>query len=458
MIPRRRLLPCAVLIAFLGTAAPAFAATVGAAYTGVGGDAGGLVFIFTAEPGETNEVIAEPAAETAVVFRDPRNPVTLAAYSPGCDQIDDHAVRCSTEAAYSFDGMRLELGDGDDAAAVHGPTGATLEGGDGNDTLRGSDHADWLSGGRGRDYADGGLGSDRLNNNAWQEAEPPETDVWVGGPGVDTLLYRGSLHQVRVDLTNSAPVGAEGELDQASGIENIEGGEQADDLRLGPAGGTLRGGSGADSLLGSGRPDTIFAQGDDEVAAGGGADTIEVDTSYHYPEYGTPRIDCGSLMDRVVFTNLIPPPPGSDMRTGLDARLARDCEAVAARWPDEDRALAWRSGDVDLRARWVRPTQLRLPNGSYYPPLWARLHLADRQASRKTRLASTPRPGDGRMLLRLTRLGVRKLRPGRRHRALLTIQFGRRFRGGYEQAEGMPVRMTAWIRVPRRRYRWSIGT
>jgi hypothetical protein len=437
-----------LIAAAVMTTSSAHAASVRAAYTG-----NGWVFVLTADPGEVNDVTANPDGDSAVILHDAGNPLRPAEFS-FCTQVDANTLRCDTEQSYSFHGVRLELGDGDDTATISGPKGATLDGGDGDDTLRGGDGSDLLLGGRGRDYADGGNGGDRFWNNSWQEAEPPEADVWIGGSGHDTLSYHGSLHAVHVDLTSPEPVGADGEFDHVSSIESSEGGEGSDLLRLGPAGGTLRGNSGADTLVGSARGDTIHAQGNDDVVAGGGGDVIEVDTFYDRPEQGIPQIDCGALLDRIVFANLVTPPSGVT-RPGRDAELASDCEAVAGRWPGDEPG-PW-SGDVDFRARWVRPSRLRLPNELYYPPLWVRVHLADRPPAGGTRLGFTAEPGDGRMVLRLTRLGVRKLRPGRRHRVVVTIQFGERYRNGGQDAEGEPVRMTAWIKVPRLPQRWSIG-
>jgi Ca2+-binding RTX toxin-like protein len=108
-----------------------------------------------------------------------------------------------------------------------------LEGGEGNDQLEGDSGNDVLEGGRGRDTLSGGTGADTLMGGHGNDflrvavGEASVGDVYVGGPGDDTLVLFAA-HSGENTLT----LGAE----SLSGIETIR---VAKNSGLSPAGGRI---------------------------------------------------------------------------------------------------------------------------------------------------------------------------------------------------------------------------
>ncbi|MEX0282836.1 MAG: spondin domain-containing protein, partial [Arenibacterium sp.] len=165
----------------------------------------------------------------------------------------------------------LNGADGDDT--LSGRRGAdTLNGGNGNDTLNGGRGADTLEGGTGNDILNGGRGNDTLSGGGG-------VDVINGGAGIDTNSFAninlgapdpaiaGVTVVLNADGTGTASYnggGGNGPLIEESftGIENITGSSNNDDIRaLGAAPNAINGGAGDDFIAGGGGTD--FLKGGD---------------------------------------------------------------------------------------------------------------------------------------------------------------------------------------------------
>ena len=161
----------------------------------------------------------------------------------------------------------LNGGDGDDTL-IGGRGADTLNGGNGNDTLNGGRGADTLEGGAGNDILNGGRGNDVLSGGGG-------VDTINGGAGIDTNSFANinlgaadpSIAGVSVvlnaDGTGTASYnggGGNGPLIEESftGIENITGSSNNDDIRaLGAAPNAIDGGDGDDFIAGGGGTDFL---------------------------------------------------------------------------------------------------------------------------------------------------------------------------------------------------------
>jgi Ca2+-binding RTX toxin-like protein len=161
-----------------------------------------------------------------------------------------------------------------------------------------------LAGGAGDDVLRGGSGKDVLSGDADGPPGPiPYTTVLTesgaignddidGGPGVDTLTFRGRATDVAVDLTAGSSAGAGGERDRVAGVEDVSGGD-GDDLLIGDAGvNRIEGDSGDDRIDGRGGNDYLLGNlvpntnefgigytppdpGADTLRGGAGDDTLD---------------------------------------------------------------------------------------------------------------------------------------------------------------------------------------
>jgi hypothetical protein len=168
------LIAIAAALAVLVIATPAQAASVSMA---------GTTAVFTAAPGELNDVDARLNDDGSVQIADRNNPVRTSGI-PGC-QGSGQSIDCMLAAT----ALVVELGDGDDKALAEadGSMPLTVSGGDGDDELTGRGDAVTLNGGAGDDFMEGlgrnplfagGTGSDLFANHA------PATVDCAGG-GVD---------------------------------------------------------------------------------------------------------------------------------------------------------------------------------------------------------------------------------------------------------------------------------
>lgn len=154
-------------------------------------------------------------------------------------------------------------------SVVHGGAGDdNLHGGAGFDVFYGEGDNDVLTGNGGDDVLVGGGGDDQLSGGAGK-------DTLSGGDGVDTVDYSGAVQPAGVGVTvevdkfgNAVGQGGEAEGDTLTGIENVIGTDQDDDIRATTVefNTYLEGGEGNDFLEGGTK--------DDLILGGAGADTM----------------------------------------------------------------------------------------------------------------------------------------------------------------------------------------
>jgi Ca2+-binding RTX toxin-like protein len=155
----------------------------------------------------------------------------------------------------------LEGGTGDDAIYGEG----------GNDTILGSEGSDLISGGMGDDSLYAASGDDTVDagdgNDLIVGGDGAGNDLYIGGSGVDTIRYTSAITAITVDLISGIALGNEIGRDQLLGIENIIGGQGADQL-IGDAldnvldgyldNDSITGGLGADTLIGGAGDDLFY--------------------------------------------------------------------------------------------------------------------------------------------------------------------------------------------------------
>jgi serralysin len=107
-----------------------------------------------------------------------------------------------------------------------------------------------------------------------------DDDFFLFGGGIDRISGDGGRDSVRLftatsaDLSRGTLVSADGSA-SLSGIENLFGSDQNDQLTGNAAANVLRGGSGADRLSGLGGNDTLIGDaGADTMTGGAGADSF----------------------------------------------------------------------------------------------------------------------------------------------------------------------------------------
>ncbi|EPX83475.1 Alkaline phosphatase [Salipiger mucosus DSM 16094] len=229
----------------------------------------------------------------------------------------------------SDDGWVVGTGDGDEITGVAAAemidglggddtvTGAggddTLLGGTGNDWILGFAGHDLLRGEDGRDTLIGDAGNDQLFGGAGNDRLVPHgagADVLNGGTGVDEVNYIRADGRVIVDLERDVTdedfvrffTQGAGSGDTFFGIENVMGGNFADNLR----------GDAADNhLQGSGVSDRLYGRGGDDTLDGGtGADAL-------YGNLGVDIMTGGSdegRRDRFIYFQTQESGPGAENR------------------------------------------------------------------------------------------------------------------------------------------------
>jgi len=158
----------------------------------------------------------------------------------------------------SVETLAVAAGGGDDAVsgrqgdALGGDlgTGATIAGGEGNDTLTGGTGTDVISGGDGNDTMKGGKGDDTVDGGGGD-------DVVSGGKGGDAVS--GGANGDRLKGGDDAD-----SLDAGNGNDTASGGKGPD---------TVHGGTGNDRLDGNGGDDDVKGEeGRDQLSGGRGND------------------------------------------------------------------------------------------------------------------------------------------------------------------------------------------
>jgi Ca2+-binding RTX toxin-like protein len=135
----------------------------------------------------------------------------------------------------------------------------TLNGGDDNDTLLGGDGNDTLVESNGNDTANGGNGNDTFSEGS---VTTNGSDVFYGGPGIDTVDYHLRVNGVGISPDNVFNDG------YFSGSTSIEGDNVHSDVE------NLTGGAASDIIKGSAAANVISANaGSDYIEGGAGNDT-----------------------------------------------------------------------------------------------------------------------------------------------------------------------------------------
>jgi hypothetical protein len=202
---------------------------------------GGRNLFFTAAAGKANDVTVTRDGEDLLV-NDAGDTITP---GDGCTAEDANTVRCG---GITF--MLLDLKDGNDEAsnntdvpAFPGEGEGGIIGGPGNDVLDGGTAEDILVGDQGTDTLNGNDGDDHLVEGLTSAStDVLDADTFNGGTGRDEVSYSAATLGVNVDLDGNADDGRPGEIDNVRiDVEDITGGDAADDL-VGNAGdNTLRG-------------------------------------------------------------------------------------------------------------------------------------------------------------------------------------------------------------------------
>ena len=139
-----------------------------------------------------------------------------------------------------------------------------LNGGSGDDTITGNAQGNRLSGGAGDD--------------TFIATAATSTDVYIGGPGIDTVDYsiRGATHPLVLSIDGKPTSGEPGEHDTIDlTIENLIGGAGDDTLTGSAANNRLEGGPGNDTLYGMDGDDVLIGgAGNDTLYGGNGDDTF----------------------------------------------------------------------------------------------------------------------------------------------------------------------------------------
>jgi Ca2+-binding RTX toxin-like protein len=252
------------LVAALGAAAPAPAATVSVDGTTVRIDAPNR---------ERNRIVVTGRSSGGLTIRDSRTPVTAGA---GCTQTRPDRASCG---GGDVTDLAADLGPLSDSISVgtSAPVRAQLRGGSGNDTLRGG-----------------------LRN-----------DLILGGTGRDTVTYSGRPADVTVTLAGGADDGAAGEGDEVVEVERAVGGNGFDTLIGTDFGNRLSGGPGDDRLDGAGGIDTLTGgRGNDLLQGGDGDDVFAADRT---PD-GSDALQGGEGRDRADYSrragNVVVDPDG----------------------------------------------------------------------------------------------------------------------------------------------------
>jgi Ca2+-binding RTX toxin-like protein len=162
-------------------------------------------------------------------------------------------------------------------------------GGSGNDHLRGSGGPNVLVGGLGNDLLEGRGGDDafELQRKGLPFALPEGDDLYVGGPGVDTValdLLQGDVRVSLDDVKNDRVIGdpTKGVKNVHSDIENVVTGAGDDQIIGSAKPNRLVSGEGKDTLLGGGGADLLVpGPGGDAARGGPGTDTISFAGATH---------------------------------------------------------------------------------------------------------------------------------------------------------------------------------
>lgn len=230
----------------------------------------------------------DPGSGNDALFGGPGNDVMTGGFGA-----DDFHGGQGTDAVSYADDFKVTVtmdsvaddGQGDEGDNVRADV-ETVFGSQGADVLIGNDGPNQLHGGEGNDTLRGLGGDDLLDGGG---APPRDTavpddgsDVFFGGPGVDTVTEAGHTGGVVVtfdNLPNDAVVSqSEGSDNVRTDVENVIGTALGDRIFGSPVANRLVGGGGNDRLSG--------AEGDDALVPGPGTDTLAGGPGVDLADYG----------------------------------------------------------------------------------------------------------------------------------------------------------------------------
>ncbi len=164
-----------------------------------------------------------------------------------------------------------------------------LHGHDGDDSIAGSDAAETINGGRGNDVVDGGAGNDIIYDESGTDTlrggagddhihegadSTPNSDVFDGGSGYDSVDYFNAANGVNVNLSTGTNTGS-ASGDSYTNIERFLGSNHADTVVGGGGFDYLHGRDGNDSIIGTSANETLRGGlGNDILDAKTGNDTL----------------------------------------------------------------------------------------------------------------------------------------------------------------------------------------
>ena len=350
------------------------------------------------------ECLAEPGPY--YLIRDVGDSISFT--GSGCTtSTDPNYLKCPDTSVTAW---RMSLGTGNDVVLPQElstpamPVPLKLDGGAGTDSLRGGAQADSLAGGPGDDALAGMGGDDVLDGGI-------DPDNLHGGAGTDTATYAGRSIGVSVDLAvdgaddGSSEDGVAGSRDTTTDIENVIGGDGADELRGNSIGNRLDGGAGDDTL-------NAFA-GQDTVLGGSGIDNVQA------RDGEADSVDCGPDEDAATTdaidtrVNCDPAAPAAPSGGGgttvvtntvtLPSRVALD---VAYAFSAGRRSTTLRDLYAEVEPGGRLTATCRTARGRACPRV---RRLARATASRSVRLRGferRPLPVGARVELRLTKAGM----------------------------------------------------
>ena len=271
------------------------------------------VVVYVAEPGEANESSIFPAyaPQYAVAFPSSVYVYTNDTVTPGagCVLAADTSFPPFVELAYLCvgvtDGVRAELGDGDDFFMAESPAGKPVSvdagpgkdfvgtfdspdsilGGPGDDDLFGGHGDDVLDGGPGNDQIDGDYGAHVDGDEAVEDLGHAGSDTLIGGAGDDHLQGNGGADRLLggegqdsalyVAREENVTVSFDGQANDGQVAENDTVGLDVEAVTTGFGDDTITGGPGTETIS-SGRGNDVIdpAGGIDIVETGPGVDTV----------------------------------------------------------------------------------------------------------------------------------------------------------------------------------------
>jgi Ca2+-binding RTX toxin-like protein len=211
---------------------------------------------------------------------------------------DQRYVADGADQIFAGEGNNKVYGDSGDDIITTGSGNDSVWGGYGNDqivtgggydSLFGEAGDDSLDGGAQNDYTDGGVGNDAINPGPGPVGNDSDTDIMVGGDGIDTVSYAGRFSALEIHLNGTWTSGAitydgygtkqypEHEF-IGSDVENAVGSNFNDLITGNALNNSLSGDYSSDTIYGGAGDDTIDGgYGDDFLYGEDGSDLVTGD-------------------------------------------------------------------------------------------------------------------------------------------------------------------------------------